>query len=138
MNDGNNNFNETFFFAMPGASEAVAKDFDLDGDIDIAAIAFFPDFDNHPERSFVYLENMGNNIYRPQTTDHGADGRWLVMEVWDYDNDGDEDIFLGASSYRGLGAQLDIYKHWLNKATPLMMLRNNLYHSPQDQPTINP
>ena len=36
---------------------ARAMDFDEDGDLDVAAISFFPDFEKYPERSFIYFEN---------------------------------------------------------------------------------
>lgn len=35
-----NRFEEAFFFPLPGASQAQARDFDQDGDLDIAAISF--------------------------------------------------------------------------------------------------
>ena len=35
------------------------RDYDLDGDLDIAAISFFPDYHRYPEESFIYLENNG-------------------------------------------------------------------------------
>jgi hypothetical protein len=126
-NDGKNNFKESMFFPMPGASQVAVHDFDKDGDLDIAAISFFPDFENHPERTFIYLENKGENNFEPQTTNRASDGRWLVMTTWDYDRDGDMDIFLGASSYQHLGANSEIYRYWLQKAAPLMLLENNLY-----------
>src|SRR4029077_15370304 len=59
MNDGNNNFKQKYFFPMYGCFKAIARDFDKDGDLDIAAISFFADYNNHPEESFVYLENKG-------------------------------------------------------------------------------
>jgi len=33
------------------------RDFDLDGDLDIATILFFTDYSNYPEESSIYLEN---------------------------------------------------------------------------------
>ncbi len=125
-NDGFNNFKESMFFPMPGASQATAQDFDKDGDLDIAAISFFPDFDNYPEEGFIYFENDGKNNFTPQTIEETANGRWLLMETWDYDEDGDTDIILGSSSYRGLGANNEIYKRWVEKVTPIMVLNNML------------
>jgi len=83
MNDGNNQFKETWFYAMHGASEVKARDFDEDGDIDLAAISFFPDYKKQL-RSFPYFENMGNG-YQLQTTPLAQSGRWLTMEVADID-----------------------------------------------------
>ena len=41
LNDGKDNFKEAWFYPLYGTSKAVAKDFDGDGDIDIAAISFY-------------------------------------------------------------------------------------------------
>lgn len=57
LNDGENRFAESWFHPMHGASMARAVDFDEDGDPDIAAISFFPDFKNDPQRGFMYFEN---------------------------------------------------------------------------------
>ena len=67
MNKGHDTFDETWFHPMYGASEAVARDFDKDGDVDIAAISFFPDFKNHYEDGFIYFENVDNQFI-PHTT----------------------------------------------------------------------
>jgi hypothetical protein len=44
LNRGNLHFEEAFFYPLNGAFCAKARDFDQDGDIDIAAISFFPDY----------------------------------------------------------------------------------------------
>ena len=46
MNDGKNNFREAWFFPLNGAYKAVAPDFNKDGNMDIAAISYFPDYDS--------------------------------------------------------------------------------------------
>ena len=40
MNDGSNHFKQQYFFPMYGCFKAIARDFDGDGDLDIAAISF--------------------------------------------------------------------------------------------------
>jgi FG-GAP-like repeat len=125
-NDGANHFTEKWSFPMPGASMAMARDFDQDGDLDIAAISFFPDFARTPERSFLYFENKGNYTFTPRTTSVATRARWLVMETADYDQDGDIDIILGANNFRGLGSTPGQYQRWVKHNTALMVLKNRL------------
>ncbi|HSN07468.1 MAG TPA: VCBS repeat-containing protein, partial [Hanamia sp.] len=98
MNAGMNNFKEKLFIPFYGASKAMAYDFDGDGDLDIAAISFYDDPDK-PEQSFMYLENKGNLKFTASTTKMAAKGKWLTMDIGDFDKDGDTDIFLGSYIY---------------------------------------
>ncbi|HEX5169548.1 MAG TPA: VCBS repeat-containing protein [Cyclobacteriaceae bacterium] len=127
-NDGKNNFHEAYFFPMPGASMAMARDFDQDGDLDVVAISFFPDFENAPEGSIVYLQNENRNYqFSPQTTKLAKRARWLVMDAGDYDFDGDCDVIIGAMNFKGLGASQEDYESWLTQKTSLLVLRNKLF-----------
>ena len=107
LNDGKNQFEEKYFFPQHGAYQAVAQDFDNDGDVDIASISFFPDFKNQPEEGFLFLENQQNKkrtldfeaAFIPETTQ----GRWITMQVEDFDNDKDDDILLGSFTAMGIG-----------------------------------
>lgn len=98
-NNGNNQFSESWFYPMHGASKALARDFDNDGDLDIAAISFFPDFKHHPEQGFLYFNNT-NNSFSPSVTPLASSGRWLVMDAADIDTDGDTDLMLGALNFQ--------------------------------------
>ncbi|AFK02382.1 hypothetical protein Emtol_1233 [Emticicia oligotrophica DSM 17448] len=95
LNDGNNNFKQTFFYPINGSFKAMARDFDKDGDLDIATIAYFPDFKNQPKEGFVYLENKGNFNFKASSIKEVNAGNWLVMDAADIDADGDDDIVLG-------------------------------------------
>ena len=95
MNDGNNHFKQQYFFAMHGCFKAMARDFDGDGDLDIAAISFFADYVKHPEESFLYLENINNFNFQPFSIPGTSTGRWLTMDAGDLDGDGAQDIILG-------------------------------------------
>lgn len=128
-NDGENNFKKKWSFAMPGASQAMANDFDKDGDLDLAAISFFPDFKKTPEQMFLYFENKGNENFVAHSTTLGSAGRWLVMEVADYDSDTDADIILGSMNFQGFSANSKIFDHWMQSKSSLLVLKNNLVSS---------
>lgn len=123
-NNGANAFTQRWFFPMPGASMAKARDYDNDGDKDIAAISFFPDFDKAPDRGFLYFENKGDYKFKPYRLPSTTVGRWLVMESADYDSDGDIDLILGANNFRGLGAGKDDFEYWSEHTTALLFLEN--------------
>jgi hypothetical protein len=97
LNDGNLRFNQAYFYQLNGTYKAMPRDFDLDGDLDIAAISFFPDYYNYPEESFVYLENIGDLKFTDYTFRESINGRWMVMDAADMDTDGDIDIVLGSN-----------------------------------------
>lgn len=124
LNDGKNSFKESWFQSAYGASVAMAKDFDSDGDLDIVGICFFPDFRKTPERSFIYFENNGKGLeFTPQTTKLGADGRWLLMESVDIDGDKDQDVILGALDF-DTGIPQSLVQQWTNNPVDLLLLRN--------------
>jgi hypothetical protein len=95
LNDGQDNFSEAWFFPLYGTSKAVARDFDQDGDLDIAAVSFYTDLDD-PSQGFVYLSNQGNLTFKGHTTPMAAQGKWLTMEVADLNQDGKPDLVLGS------------------------------------------
>lgn len=128
LNDGKNQFTENWFHYMPGCSWAVARDFDMDGDVDLAAIAFFPDFKRAPEQSFIYFENQQGKLV-PNTTPLATGGRWLIMETVDIDADEDEDIMLGALNFNN-GVPAPIVEGWKANPVSILLLRNNKNASP--------
>lgn len=127
LNQGDLNFEERFFFPLNGAFKAVARDFDGDGDLDIAAISFFPDYSKSPEESFVYLENQGNLQFKASTFPQFFMGRWLTMDVGDLDGDGDLDIVLG-SYIRGPSDVPEGLAQTWEKAGPSALILRNRSH----------
>jgi hypothetical protein len=126
LNDGSNHFREVLFYPMHGAYKAVARDFDGDGDLDIAAIAFYPDFERESPESFVYLENLGGMKFDASTCAESNAGRWMVMDAGDLDGDGDEDIVLG-SFVRGpttMPVPQGMRDSWRTNGAAVLLLEN--------------
>ena len=89
LNDGKNNFKQRYFYPINGCYKAIAKDFDGDGDLDIATIAFFADYVHQPEEGFIYFKNVSKQpigqtdlTFQPYSITAGKLGRWLLwMQV---------------------------------------------------------
>jgi len=97
LNNGRNEFKEAFYWPQNGAFGALPEDFDGDGDMDILAISYFPNYIESREESLVYLENQGGLKFKASTfPEVNIAGRWLVMDKGDLDGDGDTDVVLGA------------------------------------------
>lgn len=124
LNDGKNHFSESWFHPMHGASMARAHDFDQDGDLDIAAISFFPDFQHAPQQSFLYFRNDDGDFTAFETP-AAASSRWITMEIADLDNDNDTDIILGALNFP-TGVPDSLYEQWTRKPTSLLVLKNRM------------
>ena len=124
-NQGNWKFKQTYFYHIDGATKAIAADFDGDGDLDIAAIAFFTDFKYHPEEGFTYLEQTKPNDFTNHQIPVEKYGRWISMDVNDVDGDGKPDIVLGNFSVgqRGLLNQKGFVPQW-DMYEPLIILKN--------------
>jgi hypothetical protein len=126
LNDGHFRFRQAWFYPMHGATQTIIRDFDQDGDEDIAAIAHFPDFSHRPNESFIYFENQGTLRFLPRTFPNAERGRWLTLDAGDVDQDGDDDILLG-SFFRPTGPEhVDVMNSWRKPGTGVLLLKNTL------------
>ncbi|MEX8547288.1 MAG: FG-GAP-like repeat-containing protein [Mucilaginibacter sp.] len=122
LNQGNFKFKKSYFYPIDGCTKAVAADFDGDGDLDIASIAFFSDFKNNPSEGFIYFEQDKPMHFIPHAVPVGSYGRWICMDVNDLNHDGKPDIVLGNFS---LGFNnIEGFKPNWNLKLPLIVLQN--------------
>lgn len=121
INDRTNHFDQKFFFPINGCYKALARDYDGDGDLDIATIAFFADYKNSPEEGFVYLKNEGGFTFKPYSLPAATSGRWLTMDAGDIDGDGDIDLVLGNFF---IGPVIVKSKTDWSKSSPFILLKN--------------
>jgi hypothetical protein len=128
LNRGDYLFEQAFFYPMYGAFIAKAADFDADGDLDIAAIAFYPDFGSDRRESFTYLQNEGGLRFSAHTNETVMSGRWMTMDVGDLDADGDIDVVLGGGYIPvGMFAYPELLEEMTRTGPPALILKNTLH-----------
>lgn len=118
LNDGKNNFNQRYFYPINGCFKAIARDFDGDGNIDIAAISFYPS-SLELEESFTFLKNNGDFKFQPYSLPEGSRfQKGISMDVGDINNDGKLDLILGNGFYTS--SKEGLYKE------PLFLVLKNI------------
>jgi hypothetical protein len=114
LNKGKDLFSEHFFYPLYGVTRILAEDFDKDGDIDIAASAFYPEHSLLNHESFVYLEHVNNKEFEfiSYTDTNALSVHSLTLEKGDIDGDGDQDILLGHFAFSPVQAPQALTKNW--------------------------
>jgi hypothetical protein len=123
-NQGDWNFKQTWFYPINGCTKAIAKDFDGDGDLDIATSAFFADFKGNPAEGFIYFEQDKQMDFKPHAVPVSKYGRWMSIDVADVNHDGKPDIVLGNFS-KGMMTEPNVQPVW-DMHTPFIILENHL------------
>jgi hypothetical protein len=122
LNDKKNNFKEAYFYPLYGATKTIARDFDQDGDLDLASIAFFTENEKGKNESFVYFQNQGNMNFKTYNLNNPMDSQYMTLDAGDYDKDGDMDIVVGNYQFGKTkpgvkltsGLQIRIFKNLIN------------------------
>lgn len=127
LDDGDGGFRLELFRHLDGAYDVVVRNFDNDGVLDIAAIAYFENFLDAPETAgFAYLENTIEGFKGYNISGLGHLGRWVAIHAGDVDADGDQDIVLGNLAYGAVGpAQVTnkLRDNWMSGPN-FVLLRN--------------
>ncbi|RYF74994.1 MAG: VCBS repeat-containing protein, partial [Cytophagaceae bacterium] len=122
LNQGNFTYKQTYFYPINGCVKAIAADFDQDGDVDIASIAFFADFKHNANEGFLYFDQQKPAQFQPHALPISQYGRWICMDANDWDQDGDIDLVLGNFS-KGFISQAGLTPTW-DTHLPLIVLKN--------------
>jgi len=120
-------FSEAWFSYLPGATVAQSFDFDLDGDLDIATIAYFPDYQSDNPCSLTLFENKSdseNMQFEQMILPGNNQSRWIVMDIADMDNDKDEDIVVGAMVPGPSDVPSRFLEQWRKSSFDILILEN--------------
>jgi hypothetical protein len=133
-NDGKNNFHERYFFPVYGAARAEVADFDKDGHLDILITSNFADFERHPERGIIFLQNTGRYEFRPYAFTIASGNQWNLTATADLNKDGWMDVIIGAMD---LGSIAKLQRRFGGQALetskdPILVFENRMQTKPKE------
>lgn len=126
LNDGKNKFTQAWFYPINGAYKAVANDFNKNGKLDIAVIAYFPNHMFRPEENFILFQNEGDLTFTPYHHPAANTGRWIRIDVADWTGNGYDDILLSNFSVGPLISDSPFRVNWTQG--PYFLLLENHFN----------
>lgn len=105
--------------SLISSKRILIRDFSGNGKLDIAAISFFPDWDQMPRRDFLYFQNDGALNFTPYALEQQLKSRWLILEKADLSDSGPEDLLLGSLMFQQSPSSVNT-EPWV----PFVILRN--------------
>jgi hypothetical protein len=79
----------------------------------------------------VFLTNGGGGQFTAATFAESATGRWVAMDVGDFDADGDPDLLLGAYINGPTPVPQKLFDVWQQLQQPLLLLENQRSAAPK-------
>jgi len=122
-NTGDWKFKQQWFYPVNGLTRFGTADFNGDGKLDIMTTAFFADEQTNPAEGCIYFEQDTPFSFKPHMIPVSKYGRWMTMDIGDYNNDGKPDVILGNYS-KGFYFQLSLKSFW-DTSLPFIVLQNN-------------
>lgn len=117
-------YRQTDFIECHGATGLNVADFDLDGDQDIFVNAFYPDYIDGLDQSLLILEN-DSSTFTVEKIPLAHLGRWLVADLCDMDQDGDQDILVGSFALGPGQVPPKVLDAWQRTHSHFLYLENN-------------
>lgn len=109
---------------LDGAYGAIARDFTLDGSVDMVAFSYFPRLDRGDLDVLRFQTSAFHSSTKTWSIPMSDRGRWLVSDCADVDHDGDLDLLLGNVSI-GPGRITDQESAgWMNGKVAALLLVN--------------
>lgn len=116
LNDPELGFTEKYFYPINGASKVKFADFDQDGDMDFVVLAMYPDLFSRPWETLLLFENINHQDFRPHYFEESPSANWMLMEVADVDQDGDQDIITAPNLEISSEIPVQLREDWNEKA----------------------